>query len=87
LEAGFFVSEPKDPVRVRTGRIGALTVHSRGRTNTGPARQVFIAKLEAQVDPNRELDADERAKRVEYALRVHMTKLAIARHRPDKAVA
>lgn len=69
----------KDPERVRSGRLGALTVHARGRTNVGPARAAWEAKLAAEVDPDGSLTPEERERRVGYALRVRMTRLAMAR--------
>ena len=75
----------KDPVRVRTGRLGALAVHSRGRTNTAPARAAFMARFERQVDPYSELPLLERQKRAQYAMREHMTRLAMSRHRGKAA--
>jgi hypothetical protein len=75
------LDKPKDPVRVRTGRLGALKVHSTGRTNTGPARQAFLKRFEDQVDPDRTLSSDVRQKRAQYALREHMTRLAMARRK------
>ena len=73
------MSHQKDPVRVRTGRLGALTVHASGKTNTGPARTAFMERFHHAVDP------DEREKRAGYALRKHMARLAMARHRPTRA--
>ena len=69
----------KDPQRVRLGRLGALSVHARGRTNTGPARAAWEAKMAAEVDPEGTLPPDELARRIEYAMRVRMTRLAMAR--------
>lgn len=69
----------KDPERVRLGRLGALTVHARGRTNTRAARAAWEAKLASEIDPDGTLDADERARRMQYALRARMTRLAMAR--------
>jgi hypothetical protein len=69
----------KDPERVRLGRLGALTVHSRGRTNVGPARAAWLAKLEAEVDPDGSLSPNERHRRLQYALRARMTRLAMTR--------
>lgn len=71
----------KDPVRVLTGRLGALATHARGRTNTAPASAAFLARFEAQVDPTGELDATERRRRAEYAKQDYMTRLALHRHR------
>ncbi len=38
----------KDQERVRLGRIGALTVHARGRTNVAPAREAWEQALAAE---------------------------------------
>jgi hypothetical protein len=75
----------KDPERVRLGRLGALTVHARGRTNVGPARAAWLAKLAAEVDPDGFLSPDERGRRVQFALRARMTRLAMARCGHKKA--
>jgi hypothetical protein len=74
-------SEPrrKDPERVRTGRLGALTVHARGRTNTLPARAAWEAGLAAEFGIGDDLDADERKRRMDAALRVRMARMARAR--------
>lgn len=69
----------KDPERVRLGRLGALTVHARGRTNVGPARAAWEAKLIAEVDPDGSLAPAERDRRFQYALRLRMTRLAMTR--------
>jgi hypothetical protein len=73
------MADQKDPVRVLTGRMGALTVHSRGKTNTVPSRAAFEAKFAAAVDPEQQLDPVERERRAQYAQRLHMTRLARAR--------
>ncbi len=62
-----------------TGRMGALTTHMRGRTNTGPATAARWAKYEQLVDPACELDPETRRKRAEYARRLDMTRLAMRR--------
>jgi hypothetical protein len=72
-------SATKDPERVRLGRLGALSVHARGRTNVAPARAAWEAKLAAEVDPDNSLDPTERARRLSFAMRVRMTRLAMAR--------
>lgn len=77
----------KNPERVRLGRLGALTVHAHGRTNTAPARAAWEAKLAAEVDPDGTLTADERQRRVAYAMRIRMTRLAMARWGNRKAAA
>lgn len=69
----------KDPERVRLGRLGALTQHATGRTNTGPARAAWEAGIIAEVDPAGDLSPAERDRRAESAMRVRMTRLAMAR--------
>lgn len=66
---------PKDPERVRLGRMGALSTHARGHTNVGPARAGFLASIEAEVDPDGSLDPPERERRAKYALRLRMLRL------------
>jgi len=59
-------------------RIAAESMHAQGKTNTAKARKGFMQKFEDQVDPERKLSPDERAKRAEHARRAHMTRLALA---------
>jgi hypothetical protein len=68
-----------DPERQRLGRLGALSVHARGRTNVGPARAAWEARLAGEFGISDDLSPTERARRLEYALRVRMTELARAR--------
>jgi hypothetical protein len=75
----------KDPERVMYGRLGALTVHARGRTNTVPASAAFMARFETEVDPEGVLLPAERARRAEYARRAHMTRLVLRRWHPETA--
>lgn len=62
------------------GRIGA---HSRwameqDRTAaTAPAREALMRKFEDQVDPDRVLPAEERAKRAENARKAHYQRMAL----------
>lgn len=42
---------------------------------TRPAREAFLRRFENEVDPDRKLPADERARRAEHALRAHMLRL------------
>ena len=44
---------------------------------TANARQAFLAKFEDLVDPNRELPADERARRAMNARKSHFARLAL----------
>jgi hypothetical protein len=74
-------TRPKDPERVRTGRLGALTVHARGRTNVAPARAAWLANIAAEIDPDQQLDPVELERRMRYALRARMLRLNAARWR------
>ncbi len=71
----------KNTTRARAGRLGALTIHAAGKTNTGPARTTFLSRFEAEVDPDGSLDPVERARRAGYAKRAYFTRLALQRHR------
>lgn len=75
----------KDPERVRTGRLGGLTVSARGRTNTRPARQAWEARLRESFGIGADLDPSELERRERAALRVAMTRLANARWGNRKA--
>jgi hypothetical protein len=75
----------KDPERVRLGRLGALTVHARGRTNVGPARAAWERALAAEHGITDDLEPGERERRVRAALRLRMTRLAMARWGNKKA--
>lgn len=79
----------KDPERQRLGRLGALTVHARGRTNVAPARAAWESALAAEFDIAVDLDPHERARRMGAAMRVRMSRLAEARwgHRRAAAAA
>jgi hypothetical protein len=67
----------KDPERQRLGRLGALTLHARGRTNVAPARAAWEQGLAAEFGI--EVDAPDRERRLEAAMRVRMTRLAMSR--------
>ena len=72
--------------RTLRARIGAYSLHAQGRTNTAPARAAFLAKFEAEVDPDRVLPVVERLRRAEAAKRAHFSRLALkaARKRSSK---
>ncbi len=57
-------------------RIAAHRLHASGRTNTEPARQAFLARFEAEVDPEGRLSPEERAKRAEHAKKAYFLALA-----------
>ncbi len=63
--------------RSMRSRIGALTAHARGSTNTGPARAAFLSRFELQVDPDGVLEPAERARRAEFARKAYFTSLAL----------
>lgn len=44
---------------------------------TAPGRAAFLARFEAQVDPDNALDPIERARRAEHARKAHMQRLAL----------
>jgi hypothetical protein len=60
------------------GRIGAFALHARHdpKETTKPARAAFLARFEAEVDPERRLPEDERRRRAHAAMRAHMARLA-----------
>ena len=63
--------------RILRARIGAYSLHAQGRTNTGPARAAFLAKFEAEVDPDNKLPPQERQRRAAAARKAHFAKLAL----------
>ena len=61
------------------GRIGAYAVHSRGRTNTAPARAAFAARFYAGIPDD--LPQLERDRRAGFARREFFARLALASSR------
>ncbi len=61
------------------GRIGALTVHAKGLTNTGPARAAFAARFYDGIPED--LPQAERDRRAGFARRAYFTRLALASSR------
>ncbi len=59
-------------------RLAAHSVHSRGRTNTAPARAAFNDRFEREVDPDGVLPEPERKRRAEHARKAYFTRLALA---------
>jgi hypothetical protein len=72
-------AEEKDPNRSLAARIGAHSLHARYDSTelTGPARAGFLARFEREVDPEGRLPQEERARRAQHALQVHMLRLAV----------
>lgn len=69
----------KDPKKVRSGRMGAHSIHARGLTNTAPARAAMEQKFLDQVDPDRTLTEDEREKRLAHAKSLHYSRMIAKR--------
>lgn len=69
----------KDPQRVRLGRLGALTCHALGHTNTKPAREAWEQALAAEYGITHETTPEERDRRLRLAMKARMTQLARTR--------
>jgi len=71
------------------GRIGAYRLHAThdSRDVTAPARAAFLARFEADVDPEGALAPEERTRRAVCARKAHFAMLALksARARRSKA--
>jgi hypothetical protein len=61
------------------GRIGAYTLHATHdpRETTAKAREALYRKFEDEVDPERVLPDEERARRVKYARKAYYARLAL----------
>jgi hypothetical protein len=67
--------------RAQRGRIGAYRQWSRTpdrAAHTEPARRAFLAKFEAEVDPDGTLDPAVRAQLAEYRRKEYFARLAFA---------
>ena len=62
------------------GRIGAYKLHAThdSREITAPARRAFLARFENEVDAERILAPEERARRAEMARKAYFARLALA---------
>jgi len=66
--------------RSRNARIAAHAMHAKhdSRQTSAPGRRAFlIDKFENQVDPNKVLDPQERARRAEHARKAYFQQLAL----------
>jgi hypothetical protein len=65
--------------RQLAGRIGAYLMHSRNdtRSTTAAGRAAFLARFEEQVDPDRQLPEDERARRAIAVRKAYFSRLAL----------
>lgn len=68
---------PTPADRSRWGRHGALAIHSRGKTNTGPATRAARDRFLALVDPDNRLTPEERERRAGFARRLHMSRISM----------
>jgi hypothetical protein len=74
------------------GKIGAYSLHAThdAKEITEPARKAFLAKFEAQVDPDGILPVEERRRRAAHARSAHFARLALksaqARRKPKEPV-
>lgn len=68
---------PKDREAARRGRMGAHALHSRydSRITSAPGRAAFLARFERDVDPDGQLDPEERRKRARHALKLRMAQV------------
>src|SRR6266511_1394964 len=64
-------------------RLAAHTMHAKhdARETTAAARAAFLARFEAQVDPEGTLPPEERRRRAEQARSAYFTRLAFVRAR------
>ena len=78
MGADVAASSPEE--RSTNARIAAHSLHAQrdGRELTQVARDRFLARFEEQVDPDRQLDPEERRKRAEHARTAYFTKLGKA---------
>ena len=65
-------------------RIGALSLHAQGGTNTAPARAAFDRRFLDEVDPERVLPESERQRRAELARKAYFSRLALKRHKKPR---
>jgi len=72
---------------VMRGQIGANTVHARGKTNTGPAREALEQTFLDAVDRDRVLPEEERNRRAAYAKKAHYARLGLASARARRLAA
>jgi hypothetical protein len=68
-------------------RIGGLATAGKNdpREYTAPARTAFLAKFEAEADPDGILPPKERARRAEALRKAHFTRMAFNRERARTA--
>ncbi len=84
------MSELSPSERSLRARLAAHALHAcrDSREVTAPARAAFLNRFQDQVDPDRLLSPQERARRAEQARKAHFTRLALqsARTRRTRSV-
>jgi hypothetical protein len=73
--------------RTLRARLAAHTMHARhdARETTANGRAAFLARFEAEVDPDSALPMEERRRRAEHARRAYFTRLALASAKARRA--
>jgi hypothetical protein len=73
--------------RTLRARLAAYTMHARhdAKRTTTAARAAFLARFEAEVDPDGTLAPEERRRRAEHARRAYFTRLALASAKARRA--
>ena len=61
-------------------RLAAYAMHAQhdSRHTSAPGRAAFLARFEADVDPDRRFDPEERRRRAEHARSAYFARLALA---------
>jgi hypothetical protein len=73
--------------RTLRARLAAHTMHAQhdARQTTASGRAAFLARFEAEVDPDGTLAPEERRRRAEHARRAYFTRLALASAKARRA--
>jgi len=73
--------------RTLRARLAAHSMHAQhdARQTTAAARAAFLARFEAEVDPDGTLPPEERRRRAEHARSAHFTRLALAAAKARRA--
>jgi hypothetical protein len=73
--------------RTLRARLAAHAMHAQHdvRQTTASGRAAFLARFEAEVDPDGRLDPQERARRAEQARRAYFARLALAATKARRA--
>jgi hypothetical protein len=73
--------------RILRARLAAHAMHARNdaRQTTTNGRAVFLARFEAEVDPDGRLAPEERRRRADHARRAYFTRLALASAKARRA--